>query len=368
MRKNAVTYMMLRAAALVMALVLLVSMPASADKPDADRAVTLNAVFEYGGKLQKGVEFSLYKVADMTENGSYAPCGAFSEYPVGSVNGLDSEGWRKMALTLAGYAALNGPAAVAGAVTDANGSASFGRDEKLDQGLYLLIGGMGEGCAAQPVLVSLPGIDGNGKWIYDVTVNVKGESVGNETTGIGVIKIWDDAGYDMRPESVEMVLLGNGRTVDTVTLNSANSWRHSWTGLDGSVIWYVVESPVPQGYSVMGDRDGALVTYTNRLIEEGGGGEGGEGSLDGPGATAGPDATLGPGGTYGPDGPGVTAEPDTPGETYRPGGDGYDDEPGGDGDIRLPQTGLLWWPVPVLAAAGMALFAIGWLYRRKDEE
>lgn len=36
---------------------------------------------------------------------------------------------------------------------------------------------------------------------------------------------------------------------------------------------------------------------------------------------------------------------------------------------RLPQTGQLKWPVPVLAVSGMVLFAIGlWLTRRKDHE
>lgn len=37
---------------------------------------------------------------------------------------------------------------------------------------------------------------------------------------------------------------------------------------------------------------------------------------------------------------------------------------------RLPQTGMLKWPVPVLAAAGVAVFAIGWVmaFGRKKHE
>ncbi len=30
-------------------------------------------------------------------------------------------------------------------------------------------------------------------------------------------------------------------------------------------------------------------------------------------------------------------------------------------DPSLPQTGQLWWPVPVLAVAGMAFFTVGWV-------
>lgn len=33
-------------------------------------------------------------------------------------------------------------------------------------------------------------------------------------------------------------------------------------------------------------------------------------------------------------------------------------------DPTLPQTGQLWWPVPLLAAAGMTLFAAGWVLTR----
>lgn len=34
---------------------------------------------------------------------------------------------------------------------------------------------------------------------------------------------------------------------------------------------------------------------------------------------------------------------------------------------RLPQTGQLWWPVPVLACAGVLLFAHGWLKRKNGK-
>lgn len=39
-------------------------------------------------------------------------------------------------------------------------------------------------------------------------------------------------------------------------------------------------------------------------------------------------------------------------------------------DDRLPQTGMLKWPVPVLAAAGVAVFAVGWVmaFGRKKHE
>lgn len=34
----------------------------------------------------------------------------------------------------------------------------------------------------------------------------------------------------------------------------------------------------------------------------------------------------------------------------------------------LPQTGQLWWPVPLLACGGMLCFLAGWVKNRRDYE
>lgn len=35
---------------------------------------------------------------------------------------------------------------------------------------------------------------------------------------------------------------------------------------------------------------------------------------------------------------------------------------------KLPQTGMLWWPVPILAVCGMLCFLIGWMKRQRNGE
>ncbi|MDO4269275.1 MAG: hypothetical protein Q4C73_12450, partial [Eubacteriales bacterium] len=35
---------------------------------------------------------------------------------------------------------------------------------------------------------------------------------------------------------------------------------------------------------------------------------------------------------------------------------------------RLPQTGMLWWPVPILAVSGLLLFAFGWTRSQRGED
>jgi hypothetical protein len=57
-----------------------------------------------------------------------------------------------------------------------------------------------------------------------------------------------------------------------------------------------------------------------------------------------------------------------PGESPEPGTPPPD---GGTTGPTLPQTGQLWWPVPVLSAAGLLLFGLGWAWRakgRRDDE
>ena len=59
--------------------------------------------------------------------------------------------------------------------------------------------------------------------------------------------------------------------------------------------------------------------------------------------------------------PGGPATPSAPGNPFTPGTPSNPGEPG----EEVPQTGQLWWPVPILAVSGMALFLLGWARQRK---
>lgn len=123
------------------------------------------------------------------------------------------------------------------------------------------------------------------------------------------------AGYaarDGRPAFIEVQLLRDGRVFDTVRLREENNWSHTWTGLDADFAWSVVETAVPAGYTVRVERAGITFVLTN-----------------------------------------TRPEPEEPEEPETPGG-------------KLPQTGSLWWPVPVLALAGLFLLLLGWGRRRAD--
>ena len=223
--------------------------------------------------------------------------------------------------------------------TDKNGVVVF---DKLTPGVYLVVPSQDaeDRCSVSPFVVSVPEYDRESKlWTYDVGASPKinGDINGEgKDTYISVVKKWETDGEI--PESITVVLLRDFREYAKIQLNEDNDWHYRWDGLSKNHVWNVVESIVPDGYTVSYETSSNTVTIINRDTEEG---------TTEPG--------IGPG-----IGPGI--EPGTepgiePGEgTTRPSDGGEDD----DGKDDLADTGQLNWPVPVLATAGLLLFSIGW--------
>lgn len=189
--------------------------------------------------------------------------------------------------------------------TDENGLAKL---TGLEDGMYLVMGKKAEIAgwtyAFAPFVMSLPG-KVNGGWSHDVQADVKHEREPVKCD-IRLVKVWKDEGYTKeRPESIKVDLLRNGEKHMELVLNTANNWSQTVTGLESIHEWTAKEQ-VPEGYQVeYAWQDGALV-ITNTLIKK------------------------------------PAPPPD------------------------IPQTGLTWWPVPVLGILGAALFIIGWAMRRRE--
>ena len=98
------------------------------------------------------------------------------------------------------------------------------------------------------------------------TVNVTNDDFGNWTvtnthvpdvTEVSVVKVWNDSGNQdgIRNASVTVVLLADGKVINSTVLSEDNEWKCTFAGLpvrkDGAVIVYtVVEADVPAGYTV----------------------------------------------------------------------------------------------------------------------
>lgn len=301
-------------AALGLLCVLLVTTAWGAGVIETDREAGLTLICRQEERAVTGVTFSLYRAADVDPYGAYTPAGDFRDYPV-LLDGQTAEDWRLLAQTLAGYVRRDGLTPQASGTSDENGQVRF---DGLRPGLYLVLAEPvtenGEIFTAEPFLAALPELDADSNtWNYQVQAAPKFtvEPVPPEPVARQVVKIWDDGSSSARPSSVTVQLLKNGAVYDTVTLSEENSWRHSWTDLpaveDGQPVDWQVTELTPEGYTVTVSREGETFLVTNT----------GHG-------------------------------PQTP------------DEP------TLPQTGSLWWPVPLLAACGVICLAVGARRRRHD--
>ena len=268
---------------------------------------------------RRGITFRLYRVAEVSAYGEYALTGDFQDDPV-TLKQPDQAGWRVLAATLDGYAARDQRKPLATRETDADGQLTF---SGLEAGMYLVTWQKhttgGYTYTPVPFLVSLPGLDGEDNWVYDVTADPKYDrekvpvQPGAVIVDRKVLKVWEDDGAeDARADSITVQLRQTGKVYDTVTLSGKNRWSYAWDGLSKDDTWQVVEADVPEEYTVTVSREGITFVVTNTLTEE------------------------------------------------------IPDEPVPQGPA-LPQTGVLWWPVPLLACAGMALFLAGWARRRSEE-
>ena len=287
----------------------------------------LRVEFFDGEKPLSGAEFKLFQIADIDEYGNYISKPEFEKFDIGT-NGKNVEKWRELASTIEGYVYQEKIAPADKGITGADGIIEFPVEaERFVCGLYLLVGEPvsvdGFTYFAESAIIQLPMPSDDGEtWNYDVTVKPKytfvpdGEQ--DEFISRKVLKIWEDKGFEaLRPKEITVYLLKDGEVFDTVKLNRENNWRYTWNELEEGYRWSVTEK-VPEGYTVKIEREGITHVITNKITKE-------------------PISIV-------PENPPVTDEP------------------------QLPQTGQLWWPVPVLFCFGILFIAAGILCRRNGYE
>ena len=149
-----------------------------------------------------------------------------------------------------------------------------------------------------------------------------------------IMKRWEDAGYEnVRPSYVTFDIYCDGELMETVTLSAENNWYYEWQKA-GLYSFFVEEVGVSPGYTgkieVFQDGHDAYFVCTN---------------------------------TYTPPTPENPPTPETP-ET--PSFPDFPEVLGAIRDLpevlgarRLPQTGQLWWPIPILVIVGVILIVRG---------
>lgn len=167
----------------------------------------------------------------------------------------------------------------------------------LESGIYLVVGkeAFQDGVFYMPQ-VSLVSLSG------DLSVDLKYET-SVKPSRIHVLKVWKRDSKKSRPKSIEVCLLrSDGIVVDRVVLNSDNQWSTTWDNLSTLYTYRVMETSVPSGYkeSCSREKDTIILTNTGNYTDK------------------------------------VEKK-----------------------DEELPNSGQLWWPVPVLLFVGLVLFGLG---------
>lgn len=255
---------------------------------------------------QEGASFTLYKAADKQKDGTFVLTRDFAGAGT-EVNDLTTDGLANAGTVLSAYIEKNHPQPVS-TLEIKNGVCQW---TGLQDGLYLAVASPvrenGKLLEFSPVVAYLPYTD-NGTEMRDLDSEVKTPSAVPEVTQYSVYKVWKDGTGSGRPKSVEVSLIqqdASGSTVyDTHVLDRKNNWTYTWKNLPSGYAYKAIENNVPQGYTQTADRKGAATIITNTRPS---------------GKTTGIPVTSG----------------------------------------KLPQTGQLWWPVPVLVAAGLLCLLIG---------
>ena len=318
-----------------------------------------------------GVTVRVYRAAEVTEDVRFVLTGDFAGYNV-DLDGLTSTGWASLAQTLRGYVFLDDIQPLRTGVSDETGRLTF---SDLPVGLYLVDG---ERVASAeddgyrqpaPFMICLPNWEQStdpetgtvsGGWQYNVAARPKYTTLDGDAVMRRVLKVWNDGGSISRPAQISVTLLKDGEPYETVDLNAENNWRYAWDELDGNSDWQIVESSGSGGYTVSVSLQGVTFVVTNSYNPP---------PPDTPNAPPPvpppPDEVL-----EDPEVPLASKEPDPdmeePMEPEDP-----DEIVLEDPEVplaSLPQTGQLWWPVPMLAMGGMISLLLGLIWNRRSQD
>lgn len=202
-----------------------------------------------------GVQFSLYKVADIVSSGRFTLSGSFSGYPVDVNSNRTTTAWGKLAVTLQSYVTADSVKALKSGKTS-GGTLKF---SGLETGLYLLSGSRyeptkGDIYTSQPALISVPTEEDSGNLAYHLIIRPKMTEIhpSSKTIQKKVVKHWyNDGDGSSRAASVRVSIYKDGAKYQTVTLSEENNWTFEWSCSDDGSAWTVKELTTVDNYSVI---------------------------------------------------------------------------------------------------------------------
>ena len=230
---------------------------------------SLTVSYRHGETAFSGVQVKLYRIADVSADFQYTLTRSFQASGL-ILDGIRTAGeWNVVRSTLEAHILADNIAPEFTSVTNKDGKASFA---SLKTGMYLAIVNQVEKdnlhYRFDSALIALPGLEQDGRWQYQVSVNAKGEVLPpvdpDEKIEFKVLKLWkgDEGGSD-RPESVEVEIFRDGISYEKVVLSEEKHWSYTWSAKDDGANWSVVERNVPQGYTMTVEERQSTFVLTN---------------------------------------------------------------------------------------------------------
>lgn len=297
------------------------------------------------GDIIPDEEWNIYKVAELQDDGTCELYGDFAQYPV-SFEDFSASALTDIARTLENYVVLDNVAPYASGVSDDNGEVFF---NDVPDGIYLLLGKYVElndmFYSPAPFIVSV-NYEGDGepmelfayaKYTVMSTASFGRYSVEKQFGNLASVPEDPDA-------FVTVEIYCDGNLYKTVELNAENKWTYSWVS-DDYHDWRVKEINVPIEYYVNYGRDRATLTVVNTKKKVFPGSD----TLT---------TTV----------PTTTTTETTTSETTTTSIKTVNATTTITTSAKLPQTGQLWWPIPMLSMAGMVFLSVGLVMRTKDSE
>lgn len=342
--------------------------PARADARgliDLTKKGEMTILYKYDDEFITGMSVHAYRIASISEVGEFTLLSPYDSFPVTDINRITGQDqWNSVINVIEPYIYLGGIPSTADTVTNANGEAVF---TGLELGLYLVVSDTlvdeTRNCTytVSTYLISVPGLDESDNWtnpVYSVVARAKCERTENpKKVDYKLLKRWNDSGYtSRRPSSITVRIYRDGELFDTVVLESGNNWSYSWSSPEGYKWTFAEEIDSSLNYTVSMTSRGREYYITNTYRRP---------------------PSNPPGGDNPPPG-------NPPGDNPPPGNPPGDNPPTPEnppsvlgairelpqvlGARRLPQTGQLWWPLPILVIAGIFFIVMGIRKNMKSEE
>ncbi len=319
-------------------------------------------------KAVVGLTMNVYRIGELSHD-SIELQDDFADYPV-FIPELTSTALQDAAYTLENYAVLDDVQPVDTQVAYSSGKITF---TGLQDGVYLIAGErLSSGryiYTPIPMLIEVK----DGERVTSYAKISKSDKPTLDAAVYRVKKVWqyDDSYIQLRPVRIQVEIYRDNVLVETVELNDKNNWTYDWTG-DTSAVWRVKEIYIQGDYKVVyRNNETQYVLVNNRDIKNYT-----TATTTSTTTSTTTDATTTSRPTITSDTTDITTTTSQPivTETTTSAATTKTVTTAGSTVItattttkpgKLPQTGQLWWPVPVCGAGGLILFTVGWRLNKK---